>query len=65
MPKQSMRIELAADIRANFNAPDRKTAGESLQLTIVKYATSVPKLSAWLEENLSDSFSVFGFPLQH
>ena len=65
VPRQSMRIEVAADIRAIFNAPDRKTAGELLQSVITKYATSAPKLSAWMEENLPDSFTVFAFPLEH
>lgn len=65
VPRQSMRIEVATDIRAIFNAPDRKTAEESLQAAITKYATSAPKLSAWMEENLPDSFTVFAFPLEH
>lgn len=65
VPRQSMRLEVAADIRAIFNAPDRKTAEEILQAAISKYATSAPKLSAWMEENLPASFSVFSFPLEH
>ena len=60
-----MRAEVAADIRAMFNAPDRKTAEEMLQGTITKYTSSAPKLSAWLEENLPDSFTNFDFPLEH
>jgi transposase-like protein len=65
LPKQHMRLEVAADIRSMFNAPDRKTAEELLQATIQKYAVSAPRLSAWLEENLSEGFSVFDFPLEH
>jgi len=65
LPKRSMRLEVAADIRAMFNAPDRKTAEELLQAAIQKYAVSAPRLSAWLEDNLSEGFSVFDFPLQH
>ena len=65
VPRQSMRGEVAADIRATFNAPDRKTAEELLQNAIQKYATSAPRLSAWLEENLSEGFTVFDFPLEH
>ncbi len=65
LPKQSMRLEVAADIRSIFNAPDRKTAEELLQSTIQKYAVSAPRLSAWLEDNLSEGFSVFDFPLEH
>ncbi len=65
LPKQHMRLEVAADIRSMFNAPDRKTAEELLQAAIQKYAASAPRLSAWLEDNLSEGFSVFDFPLEH
>ena len=65
LPRQSMRLEVAADIRSMFNAPDRQTAETFLQSAIQKYAVSAPRLSAWLEENLSEGFSVFDFPLEH
>jgi len=65
LPKQSMRLEAAADIRSMFNAPDRQAAEVFLQSTIQKYAVSAPHLSAWLEENLSEGFTVFDFPLEH
>ena len=48
-----------------FNAPYRRTAEEYLQAAIQKYAVSAPKLSAWLEDNLSEGFTVFDFPLEH
>jgi len=60
-----MRSEVAADIRSIFNAADRKTAEELLQAAIQKYASSAPRLSAWLEDNLSEGFAVFDFPLEH
>jgi transposase-like protein len=65
LPRRSMRLEVAADIRSMFNAPDRKTAEEYLQAAIQKYAVSAPRLSAWLEDNLSEGFLVFDFPLEH
>jgi putative transposase len=65
LPKQHMRLEVAADIRSMFNAPDRKTAEKLLQAAIQKYVVSAPRLSAWLEDNLSEGFSVFDFPLEH
>jgi len=65
LPKQAMRLEVAADIRAMFNASDRKSAEALLQAAIQKYATSAPKLSGWLEENLAEGFTVFDFPLEH
>ena len=65
LPKQAMRFEVAADIRSMFNAPDRKTAEEYLQAAVQKYTVSAPRLSAWLEENLFEGFTVFDFPLDH
>jgi len=65
VPKQAMRMEVAADIRAMFNAPDRRTAEEFLQAAIQKYAVSAPRLSAWLEDNLAEGFTVFDYPLEH
>jgi transposase-like protein len=65
LPKQSMRLEVAADIRAMFNAPDRQIAEVFLHAAIQKYAVSAHRLSAWLEENLSEGFAVFDFPLEH
>jgi len=60
-----MWMEVAADIRAMFNAPDRRTAELFLQNAIQKYALSAPRLSAWMEDNLSEGFTVFDFPLEH
>lgn len=65
VPKQAMRYEVAADIRSMFNASDRKTAEEALQAAIQKYSVSAPRLSAWMEENLSEGFTIFEFPLEH
>jgi len=65
VPKQAMRAEVAADIRAMFNAPDRKAAELFLQEAIQKYALSAPQLSDWMEENLAEGFMVFDFPLEH
>ena len=65
LPKQSMRLEVAAEIRSIFNATNKTRAEELLQEAIQKYAVSAPRLSAWLEDNLSEGFSVFDFPLEH
>ncbi len=65
VPRQAMRYEVAADIRNMFNAPDKVTAEKYLQAAIRKYAVTAPRLSAWLEENLAEGFTVFDFPLEH
>ncbi|HKZ44775.1 MAG TPA: IS256 family transposase [Anaerolineales bacterium] len=65
LPRRSMRMEVAADIRAMFNTPDRKTTEKYLQAAIQKYAVPAPRLSAWMEENLSEGLTVFDFPFEH
>ena len=65
MHKQAMRAEVAAEIRAMFNAPDRGVAELLLQEAIRKYALSAPRLSARMEENLTEGFTVFDFPPEH
>jgi len=60
-----MQAEVAADIRAMFTATDRKTAEEYLLKDIRKYADTAPRLAAWMEDNLSEGFTVFEFPLEH
>jgi transposase-like protein len=59
-----MRAEVAADIRAIFNAPDRKTAELLLSRAVSKYVKTAPKLSAWMEENIPESLTIFDFPIQ-
>jgi len=68
-----MRLEVTADtpalaagasVRSMFNAPDRQIVEKLLQASVQKYAVSAPRLSAWLEENLFEGFSVLDFPLE-
>jgi putative transposase len=61
----SLRGELARDLRAIFDAPDRAEADRRLRLTVDKYLKSAPKLSAWLEANVPESLTVFQFPATH
>lgn len=65
VPRQSMKREVAADIRAIFNAPDRAQAEAQLRKTIEKYAHSASKLADWLEGNIPEGLTVFSFPGDH
>ena len=65
VPRQSMRAEVAADIRRIFNAPDRATADAYLARTVEKYAKTASKLADWMEKNLPEGLTVFGFPSDH
>ena len=59
------RKEVAADLRAIFNAPSRAEAERLLQATVKKYAESAPRLSRWLEENVLQGLTVLSFPVEH
>jgi transposase-like protein len=59
------RKEVAADLRAVFNAPSRAEAERLLQTTVKKYVETAPRLSQWLDENVYQGLTVFSFPVEH
>jgi putative transposase len=65
VPRQSMKREVAADIRAIFNAPDRAQAEAQLRKTVEKYAQSASRLADWLEGNIPEGLTIFSFPEDH
>ena len=62
VPKREMREEVARDIRSIFNAPDHLEAERLLEKAVDKYRKKAPKLSAWMEENLTEGFTLFALP---
>lgn len=62
VPKLSLRPQVAADLRAIFDAPDRAEADRRLQLAVARYEKSAPKLCAWLSANVPEALTVFAFP---
>ena len=65
VPRQSMKREVAADVRAIFNAPDRDQAEAQLRKTVEKYAQRAPKLADWMEGNIPEGLTVFSLPGDH
>ncbi len=65
IPKQSMRKEVAHEIKGIFDAPSLEEANRLLKLLVIKYEKSVPELSQWLEKNVPESLTVFHFPMLH
>jgi putative transposase len=65
VPRISMRPEVASDLRAIFNSPDRAEAERHLQITVRKYDKSAPKLAAWMAENVPEGLTVFELPESH
>ncbi|HBY97881.1 MAG TPA: IS256 family transposase [Chloroflexi bacterium] len=64
-PRQELKAEVAADIRAIFNARDRAEADRLLARTVQQDAKSAPKLATWLEANIPEGLTVFAFPEAH
>lgn len=65
VPRMSQRVPVAADIRAIFNAPDRKEAEHLLERFQRHYEKSAPKLVRWAEEAIPEGFTVFSLPASH
>ena len=65
VPRQQLRKEVATDIRAMFNAPERADAEMLVQRLLDKYAQTAPALVTWAEENLTEGLTIFAFPEAH
>jgi len=65
VPKKKMCKEVAADIRAIFQAPDREQAEAYLRQTVLKYTDTASALADWLEVNVPEGLTVFNFPPDH
>ena len=63
--RQSMRKELAQDLRTVFNAPSLEEAQRYLNKAVEKYRADSPQLSEWLEQNVPESLTVFTIPMKH
>lgn len=65
VPRVALRAEVAADLRAVFDAPDRAEADRRLQMAAKKYEKTAPKLAAWIEESVPEALTVFAVPAAH
>lgn len=65
VPRQSMKAEVAADIRAIFNAATRHGAEALLVTMVKKYEERASRLATWMEANIPEGLTVFSFPMSH
>jgi len=65
VPKKSLRKEVAAAIRAIFNASNRIEAERLLSLTLQKYKERATDLAAWMEAAIPEGLTVFMVPSGH
>jgi transposase-like protein len=62
---KEIKSQVAADIRAIFNAPDRHAAEALLKVTVMRYEKDAPKLVAWMEANIMEGLTAFVLPQAH
>jgi putative transposase len=60
--KKDRRPQVASDIRAILQAPNRAEADRLLQMAIKKYDAIDKDLAAWMETNIPESLTVMQFP---
>ena len=65
VPRLDMRKQVGADLRDIFNAQERPEAERRLGLAVQKYRDKAPRLSEWMEANVSEGFTVLTLPAQH
>jgi putative transposase len=65
IPRQEMKREVINDLHSVLDASDEHTAREQLDRVVRKHQPLAPKLSAWMEANVPESFAVFGLPAGH
>jgi putative transposase len=65
VPKQTMKPEVAEDIRIIFNASNRDEADRLLKLAVIKYEKSAPQLSEWIEINIPEGLNIFNLKTTH
>ncbi len=62
VPRQDMKVEVAQDIRAIFNASSLEQAKQMLDKAVAKYEKSASRLSHWLQNNILEGLTVFALP---
>jgi putative transposase len=65
VPRKRMQAEVAADIRAVFNAPNRQQAELYLKAIVSKYAVVASRLADWMEVAIPEGLTAFNFPESH
>jgi transposase-like protein len=65
VPHPEMKRDVIDDLHSVLDAADERAAREQLDRVVRKYQAAAPKLAAWMEENVPESFAVFGLPGSH
>lgn len=61
IPRKRLQAEVAADIWAVFNAPDRAQAERYLKQIVAKYSHSASNLAEWMEATIPEGLTVLNY----
>lgn len=64
-PKKQMREEIAFAMRSIFNSPSLEIAKMMIKQTVQQFESSAPEFVKWLEDNIFEGLTCFGFPQNH
>lgn len=62
VPRQSLKKQVASDLRSIFTAPDKTEAHRLLDLAVKRYTDEAPKLAQWIEHNVPEGLTVLDRP---
>ncbi len=65
VPRQSLKRQVADDIRSVFNASDRTEAERLIEIIADRHEEKAPRLADWMRENLHQGLAVFALPPSH
>jgi len=65
VPQEEMKREVISDLQGVLDSSTAPAAQEQLQRVVTKYEKTAPKLAAWMEANVPESFTVMKLPSSH
>jgi putative transposase len=65
VPKQSMRAEVARDLRSILDAPDRGEAKRRTDIVVAKHRKAAPHLADWIDASVAEALTVLTLPPEH
>ena len=64
-PSKELKAEIDQVMRDIFQSPNIESAKTRVEETINAYQQMAPRFVEWLEENVEEGFTVYGFPRSH
>jgi transposase-like protein len=65
VPQEEMKREVISDLQGVLDSSSAPAAQEQLKRVVTKYEKTAPKLAAWMDANVPESFTVMKLPPSH